>query len=124
MSSPWDSYRAPKQRYAQTEWESGTGFRIERPAWTKQANCKDEPTTTFYPAPGDVEKLRRAKSICKECVVRHDCLESALESSERFGIWGGKSARERSLILRAQRLLNSGSSKHFQEDEGDSEVTS
>jgi WhiB family redox-sensing transcriptional regulator len=117
MSSPWDSYRAPKQRYAQTEWESGSGFRIERPLWTREAACKEEPTTTFYPAPGDVEKLRRAKSICKDCPVRTECLTSALESSERFGIWGGKSARERSLILRAQRILNGGNMR--QEDEED-----
>lgn len=117
MSGIWEHHRAPKQRYAQTEWESGTGFRIERPAWMKKRNCNDEPTTTFYPAPGDVEKLRRAKSICKECEVRHDCLEMALESGERFGIWGGKSARERSLILRAQRLLNGGSSQKSEEDD-------
>jgi WhiB family redox-sensing transcriptional regulator len=83
----------------------------------KKRACNDEPTATFYPAPGDVEKLRRAKSICKECEVRHDCLEMALESGERFGIWGGKSARERSLILRAQRLLNGGSSQRSDEED-------
>ena len=116
MSSTWDSYRSPKQRYAQTEWESGTGFRIERPAWTRDAACKEEPTTTFYPAPGDVEKLRRAKGICKECSVRGECLESALDSGERFGIWGGKSARERSLILRAQRLLERPNSMQEEEE--------
>lgn len=106
MSSIWDSQnRVTVPRYAKTEWESGSGFRIERPKWTRSAACKDEPTPTFYPGPGDVDKLRRAKKICKECPVRHECLESALDSGERFGIWGGKSARERSLILRAQRLL-------------------
>ena len=105
MSGTWGTYQPRGQRYAQTEWESGSGFRIDRPKWTREASCKEEPTTTFYPAPGDVEKLRRAKSICKECPVRQECLTSALETGERFGIWGGKSARERSLILRARRLL-------------------
>jgi WhiB family transcriptional regulator, redox-sensing transcriptional regulator len=81
------------------------GLKINRPKWMKQKNCFDEPVETFYPAPGDVEKLRRAKSICKECTVRMECLNFALDTNERFGIWGGKSARERSLILRAQRLL-------------------
>lgn len=88
-----------------TEWESGSGFRIERPRWQRDALCKDEDTNTFYPAPGDVELLKKAKSICKECTVRQNCLEYALDNSERFGIWGGKSARERMLILRAKRLL-------------------
>jgi WhiB family redox-sensing transcriptional regulator len=107
----------PRPRYAQTEWESGTGFRIDRPKWTRKAACKDEPTTTFYPAPGDVERLRRAKGICKDCEVRSECLTSALESSERFGIWGGKSARERSLILRAQRILNGGNSRRNDDED-------
>lgn len=88
-----------------TEWESASGFRVERPQWQKNSLCKEEDTNTFYPAPGDVERLRRAKGICKECTVRHECLEYALDNSERFGIWGGKSARERMLILRAQRIL-------------------
>jgi hypothetical protein len=48
--------------------------------------------------------------------VRGECLESALDSGERFGIWGGKSARERSLILRAQRLLERPNSMQ-EEDE-------
>lgn len=116
VSSPWESYRLPRPRYAQTEWESGSGFRIDRPKWTREASCKNEPTTTFYPAPGDVERLRRAKSICKDCPVRVECLKSALESSERFGIWGGKSARERSLILRAQRILNGGNVRQEAEE--------
>ena len=81
------------------------GIFVNRPKWMRKKNCFDEPVDTFYPAPGDVERLRRAKSICKECEVRQDCLQFALETNERFGIWGGKSARERSLILRAQRLL-------------------
>lgn len=88
-----------------TEWESHTGIRIDRPKWMRDANCKDYETNLFYPAPGDVDKLRKAKSICAECSVRHQCLDFALSTNERFGIWGGKSARERSLILRAQRLL-------------------
>lgn len=89
-----------------TEWESSSGFRVERPSWQKQRACNGEPTTTFYPAPGDTNLLRRAKSICKDCPVRHECLQFALDNAERFGIWGGKSARERMLILRAQRILN------------------
>ena len=81
------------------------GIFVNRPKWMRKKNCFDEPVDTFYPAPGDVERLRRAKGICKDCEVRQDCLQFTLDTNERFGIWGGKSARERSLILRAQRLL-------------------
>jgi WhiB family redox-sensing transcriptional regulator len=93
------------------EWNiSGgiNGIRIDRPKWIHKSSCRGEDTNIFYPAPGDVDKLRLAKQICKECVVRKDCLQHALDNNERFGIWGGKSARERSLILRAQRLLDRG----------------
>jgi hypothetical protein len=31
------------------------------------------------------------------------CLEYALESKERFGIWGGKSERERARIAKQRR---------------------
>jgi WhiB family redox-sensing transcriptional regulator len=91
-----------------SEWDldfPSIGLHLNRPKWMKKKNCFDEPVDTFYPAPGDVYKLRKAKSICKECEVRTECLNYALDTNERFGIWGGKSARERSLILRAQRLL-------------------
>lgn len=101
----WNMENNPPLR-AITEWESGSGFRIQRPAWQKKRACADESTSTFYPAPGDTHLLRKAKAICATCTVRRECLDYALENSERFGIWGGKSARERMLILRAQRLLN------------------
>jgi WhiB family transcriptional regulator, redox-sensing transcriptional regulator len=35
-------------------------------------------------------------------VVRDDCLEYALANSEKFGIWGGMSERERRRIRRAR----------------------
>jgi WhiB family redox-sensing transcriptional regulator len=47
----------------------------------------------FFPTRG--EGTRRAKEICAGCEVREECLEFALVSGERFGVWGGKSERER-----------------------------
>jgi WhiB family transcriptional regulator, redox-sensing transcriptional regulator len=99
-------YRTPMPYWNEHDLDfPSIDLHVNRPKWIRDRNCLDEPVDTFYPAPGDVERLRRAKSICKECVVRHQCLEHALNTNERFGIWGGKSARERSLILRAARLV-------------------
>ena len=45
----------------------------------------------------------RAKAICRACSVQSECLEFAIENSEKFGIWGGLSERERRRIKR-QRI--------------------
>jgi hypothetical protein len=36
-----------------------------------------------------------ARSFCMDCPVMKDCLVSALQNDERFGIWGGFTAEER-----------------------------
>ena len=38
---------------------------------------------------------RRAKSVCAGCAVRAECLEHAVSSDERYGIWGGLTEEER-----------------------------
>lgn len=36
-----------------------------------------------------------ARQFCVDCPVIKDCLVSALQNDERFGIWGGFTAEER-----------------------------
>lgn len=40
------------------------------------------------------------KRICAGCVVRDECLAWALLTAEPFGLWGCKTPRERSDMLR------------------------
>ena len=47
---------------------------------------------------------RTAKQICRECSVRAECLEFAIVSSEKFGIWGAMSERERRKIRRERQI--------------------
>jgi WhiB family redox-sensing transcriptional regulator len=42
--------------------------------------------------------------VCRGCIVRAQCLEYALVNSEKFGIWGGMSERERRRIRRQRSL--------------------
>jgi WhiB family redox-sensing transcriptional regulator len=42
-------------------------------------------------------------------VVREDCLEFAIANSEKFGIWGGMSERERRRVRRARVLAQAAS---------------
>lgn len=41
------------------------------------------------------EREQRAKTVCASCIVRQECLEQALNSGERYGIWGGLTDAER-----------------------------
>ena len=68
------------------------------PPWTEEANCKGADADVFFPERG--ASTRKAKSICRACTVQDDCLEFAIENSEKFGIWGGLSERERRRIKR------------------------
>ena len=61
----------------------------------------------FFPDRGG--STVKAKAICKECKVIEECLEFAVGRKERFGIWGGKSERERSAIRRERREKESKS---------------
>lgn len=71
---------------------------IEQLPWFTEAKCLNADPDVFFPEKGG--STREAKRICGECPVRAECLEYALESDERFGIWGGMSERERRKLKR------------------------
>src|SRR4030065_587719 len=70
-------------------------------AWQDDANCKGANADLFFPERG--ASTRAAKAICRECQVRGECLEFALRSGEKFGIWGGLSERERRPVRRGRQ---------------------
>jgi len=70
--------------------------------WQEYANCLGVDPDLFFPERG--ASTREAKEVCRGCVVRDDCLEYALANSEKFGIWGGMSERERRRIRRQRAL--------------------
>src|ERR1700693_3743268 len=74
----------------------------DTPDWKSQANCMGVDPDLFFPERG--MSTREAKSVCRGCLVREDCLEYALANGEKFGIWGGLSERERRKIRRRRAL--------------------
>ncbi len=70
--------------------------------WQRRANCMGVDPELFFPERG--ASTREAKEVCRGCVVREDCLEFAIANSEKFGIWGGMSERERRRVRRARVL--------------------
>ncbi|MHB8262790.1 MAG: WhiB family transcriptional regulator [Acidimicrobiales bacterium] len=69
-------------------------------SWKLKANCAGVDPDLFFPERG--ASTREAKSVCRGCIVREDCLEYAICHGEKFGIWGGLSERERRRIRRAR----------------------
>ncbi len=67
-------------------------------SWQSRANCMGVDPDLFFPERG--ASTKEAKEVCRGCVVRTDCLEFALRNSEKFGIWGGMSERERRKVRR------------------------
>lgn len=70
--------------------------RIDNRSWHADAACRGRPTWLWFPGRGDHDAVARAKKVCGACLVRSECLDAHL--SERDGIYGGLSARERALV--------------------------
>jgi len=69
--------------------------------WRQKAACRGVDPDIFYPVTD--EEAEDAKAICAQCPVREACLEWALSSREREGVWGGATERERRRIIRRRR---------------------
>ncbi|MEX2323963.1 MAG: WhiB family transcriptional regulator [Acidimicrobiia bacterium] len=77
----------------------GTGDDL---AWQDRANCTGANADLFFPERG--ASTRTAKAICRACDVREECLEFAITTGEKFGIWGGMSERERRKVRRDRQI--------------------
>lgn len=71
------------------------------PGWVRDAVCAQTDPELFFPEKGG--STAAAKRVCAGCPVRAECLAYAIEHGERFGIWGGKSERQRRAIAKQQR---------------------
>lgn len=72
-----------------------------RTDWRERAACAGYPNHVFFPV-GDADErtIERAKAVCSICPVIDDCLEYALETNQRSGIWAGTTEDERRSVRR------------------------
>ncbi|QCB27754.1 WhiB family transcriptional regulator [Corynebacterium endometrii] len=73
--------------------------------WQLHGACRGENSEVFYHPDGERGRARarrenRAKAICAECPVMELCRDHALAVAEPYGIWGGMSETERTVLLR------------------------
>ena len=71
--------------------------------WRSIGLCRGSDIMVFYPPPEDDSLAEEAKTICTMCAVRRPCLEFALTTREKHGVWGGLTERERRRVLRQRR---------------------
>ncbi len=69
--------------------------------WRQHAACRGLDPEVFFPV--DDDEAGVAKAVCAQCPVQETCLEYALGSRERDGVWGGCTERERRRIIRQRR---------------------
>lgn len=71
--------------------------------WRSLGACRGLDPELFFPE--TEEQADVAKMICQGCDVRILCLEHALASREKVGVWGGATERERRRLIRQRRRI-------------------
>lgn len=66
-----------------------------RPDWQAEAACAGMGTTIFFGERGDSRPVAEAKAICARCTVTDKCLQWAIDTGSRIGVFGGLTPRER-----------------------------
>ncbi len=83
---------------------------IVLPDWMREAACHDTPRDVFFPSvlPNRIRdrgllldrQWDEARTYCNRCPVRAECLEFAIDTDTRTGMYGGKTPDERATIQR------------------------
>ncbi|MFD3531374.1 WhiB family transcriptional regulator [Streptomyces sp. NPDC058664] len=72
--------------------------------WRIKAVCREEEDPDlFFPVgstgPASLQ-AQEAKTVCRRCPVRRQCLAWAMEERQDFGVWGGLDEAERRALRR------------------------
>ena len=70
-------------------------------SWRQHGACRGLDPAIFYPL--DDDDAEPAQEVCAVCPVQAACLEHALATREKEGVWGGATERERRRIIRQRR---------------------
>lgn len=68
-------------------------------SWMERGDCRGMDTEIWF----DTERYPAARAICANCPVRQECLDYAVAERIGYGIWGGKSDKERRILRRQRR---------------------
>jgi WhiB family redox-sensing transcriptional regulator len=77
----------------------------------ERAACLTAEPDLFFPvsaAGPAVAQVVAAKTVCRGCPVRTECLSYALQTAQDYGIWGGATEEERRLARRGRTAQLAG----------------
>lgn len=85
----------------------------EAPDWRASAACRSQDPDLFFPVadPGTAvyaAQAAEAQAVCAGCPVRRACLEFALATFQKHGVWGGMVEGERHLEVRSRQRRRRG----------------
>ena len=96
--------KSPRRRRARTPNMRNLLRSLEQLlAWSDLGACRGADPGLFFIERGG--STAEAKRVCRGCSVREECLEWAVTTNERFGVWGGKSEKERRAERRRRELV-------------------
>jgi WhiB family redox-sensing transcriptional regulator len=83
--------------------------------WMADAACAEVGTDLFYPDTASVNRAAYADAInvCAACPVATQCLEHAIATDERYGVWGGTTPADREAMRQARGLRRRGGNEPF-----------
>ncbi len=74
--------------------------------WQEDAACREFDNVLFFGEDFGESELERqareahAKAVCQRCPVIEACLEFAMDTNQKYGIWGGLTDKERASLKR------------------------
>lgn len=71
--------------------------------WRETARCKEMDPDLFFPVGTTgpaLLQIEAAKAVCRQCDVREECLQYAIDSNQEYGIWGATTEEERRYMRR------------------------
>ncbi len=75
---------------------------LRRPGWHQQAACRGAGVDAFVLSPAKGRLTEYDRSLCEDCPVRQECLETALDNPDLAGLWGGTTPGERRALRRGR----------------------
>lgn len=83
--------------------------RVDGEYWYLLGSCRQESPEHFFGSENEsrdtrLRRERQAKQICQSCPVLLRCRAHALNTREKYGIWGATTPIERQRLTRARQL--------------------
>jgi len=75
--------------------------------WRDRAECLDAPTEWFFGNASNAratEKLKQGIELCGQCAVRSECLDWAVATNQKHGVWAGTLPDQRQCLGTLENL--------------------